>query len=281
MTDTDTFRQSLMDAGLAHVASQLIDAVEPCVSIQTEPVADDTIPVGASKFGGQPDVPKDFEWPHWNGKALSFLGQINLANIARYSCSTVLAPAGLLSFFYDPEQSTWGFDPEDRGSWDVRLAPNGELQRATFPEGLPDHGRHGSCQLSFSNSITPPSWQSDIVRALELSEEELDVYIDMIEVEDSGGHHILGHPQEVQNEMQLECQLVSNGIYCGSPEGYEDSRVPLLESGAADWRLLLQLDSDDNARWMWGDLGRLYFWITNDSLQSHTFENAWMILQCG
>lgn len=281
MTSTDTFRQSLMEAGLGRVASQLTDALEPSVSIQTAPLADDAIPVGASKFGGQPDVPVDFEWPLWNGAPLSFLGQINLANITQYACTAALPPTGLLSFFYDPEQSTWGFDPKDRGSWSVRLTSNSDLQRATFPAGLPDHARYTPCQLTFSDSMTPISWQSDTIEKLELSDEELDLYMDLMESEDSLRHHLFGLPQEVQNEMQLKCQLVSNGIYCGDLEGYEDTRVPMLKPGAADWRLLLQIDSDDNAGWMWGDSGRLYFWITNDSLQSRKFENIWMILQCG
>ena len=35
----------------------------------------------------------------------------------------------------------------------------------------------------------------------------------------------------------------------------------MLEAGADDWRLLLQVNSDDYAGWMWGDVGRVYFWI--------------------
>jgi hypothetical protein len=42
--------------------------------------------------------------------------------------------------------------------------------------------------------------------------------------------------------MQLECQLASNGIYCGDPDGYKNPRVAELKSGAADWILLLQID---------------------------------------
>ena len=41
---------------------------------------------------------------------------------------------------------------------------------------------------------------------------------------------------------------------------------------AADWRLLLQLDTDDEASMMWGDLGRLYFWITGDALRRRAFD---------
>jgi uncharacterized protein YwqG len=53
-----------------------------------------------------------------------------------------------------------------------------------------------------------------------------------------------------------------------------------LENGRSDWLLLFQLDSDDAAKMMWGDAGRLYFWITKQDLARRDFSNVWMILQC-
>jgi uncharacterized protein YwqG len=41
---------------------------------------------------------------------------------------------------------------------------------------------------------------------------------------------------------------------------------------------LLQLDSDHEACMMWGDLGRLYFWIKDADFEACRFENTWMIL---
>jgi uncharacterized protein YwqG len=80
--------------------------------------------------------------------------------------------------------------------------------------------------------------------------------------------------------MDLECQLVTNGIYCGEATGYHNPRRKELESGGKDWILLLQLDSDDNTEMMWGDSGMLYFWIKKEDLKKRKFENAWMISQC-
>jgi hypothetical protein len=51
--------------------------------------------------------------------------------------------------------------------------------------------------------------------------------------------------------METECQLTWNGIYVGNPEGYQDQRVPELKAGAAEWKLLLQLDTDDDRGWVW------------------------------
>ena len=80
--------------------------------------------------------------------------------------------------------------------------------------------------------------------------------------------------------MQLECQLVSHGLYCGDPAAYRDPRAETLRPGATEWRLLLQVDSDDNAGMMWGDVGRLYYWLRRDALDRGDWEEAWMILQC-
>lgn len=59
--------------------------------------------------------------------------------------------------------------------------------------------------------------------------------------------------------METECQLASKGIYVGNPEGYQDPLVPELKAGAAEWQLLLQLDTEDDTGWMWRDVGTLYF----------------------
>jgi hypothetical protein len=51
--------------------------------------------------------------------------------------------------------------------------------------------------------------------------------------------------------MRLQCQLASNGIYVGGPDGYRHPRVGDLKAGAADWLLLWQIDTDEDAKWMW------------------------------
>lgn len=67
--------------------------------------------------------------------------------------------------------------------------------------------------------------------------------------------------------MQLECQLASNGIYVGDSSGYNHPKRRALENGATDWQLLFQIDSDEKGLGtMWGDVGRVYFWIRQQDL---------------
>jgi uncharacterized protein YwqG len=86
-------------------------------------------------------------------------------------------------------------------------------------------------------------------------------------------HHFLGYSENIQNDMQLQAHLVSNGAGAGGPIAEE------LKEGASDWVLLLQLDSDPSANLNWGDAGMLYFWIPRQDLRDKRFDRVWAILQ--
>jgi uncharacterized protein YwqG len=121
-----------------------------------------------------------------------------------------------------------------------------------------------------------------VINELNLSDAESDAYLELFEAENEGSiiHKILGHPNQVQGDMQLECQLVSNGLYCGDSAGYQDPKRKVLEKTAGEWRLLLQIDSDEDTGMMWGDSGRIYYWIRDEDLRSKRFDKVWMVLQC-
>lgn len=241
---------------------------------------------GLSRIGGLPSLPDGMAWPEWKGKPLSFICQLNLAEIPEACDRQGLPKSGMLYFFYDQEQSTWGFDPKDQGSWRVLYvaAPPADDMARLAPPGLAKDAVFKEKRVSFSPVKTYPDWQDERVSALELNDEQWDAYTDLCgKVFDDGPqHHLLGYPSPVQgNDMDLECQLVSNGLYCGDETGYQAAKVKELESGRADWMLLFQLDTDDDTNMMWGDCGMIYFWIRKQDLQEGRFDKCWMILQCG
>ena len=45
--------------------------------------------------------------------------------------------------------------------------------------------------------------------------------------------------------------------------------------------MLAQIDSDDDAGWMWGDVGAVYFAMRRQDLAEREFDRAWLVLQCG
>lgn len=140
--------------------------------------------------------------------------------------------------------------------------------------------------MDFYEAISIAPYKSAAIARLKLSKEEVNDYFEMLDgvpraQEGQPLHQVLGHPDPIQGDMQLECQLASNGLYCGDLTGYQDPRRAELELNAAQWQLLSQLDSDDQADMMWGDVGRLYFWIRQADLQHLNFDDVWMVFQCG
>ena len=128
-----------------------------------------------------------------------------------------------------------------------------------------------------------PDYFSRIIKTLNLTKSEQDAYYNELfaDIDNRVGlhHQFMGHAKPVQSDMQLDCQLVSNGISVGAPDWHTGPRRDALEAGASDWRLLLQVDSDENAGMDWVESGRLYYWITRSSLKSRSFDDVWVMLQ--
>jgi len=238
---------------------------------------------GFSRLGGLPQMPDDLAWPVWKDKPLSFLAQLSLAEI-HASLPSFLPASGFLFFFYDQDQGVWGFDPSDLAGWRVLYAA--EDCRGLAERSAPD-GLDANC-IYHPSPVTPrriellpdsqglPKPEFDWRRDGEAYSE-----LRLAALGDAHHHQTLGFPTPVQNDdMEEECQLASNGIYVGNPEGYKDPRVPALKPGAKDWKLLLQLDTDDEIGWMWGDVGTLYFWVREQDASAADFSKVWMVFQC-
>lgn len=239
--------------------------------------------LGFSRLGGLPLLPAHLEWPQWKGKPQSFLAQLDLREIAG-ALPSFLPASGVLYFFYDQDQSAWGSGPEDLGAWRVyycdddpttlaeRAAPAGLApefiyrRKPVFPqriEVLPD---------SQALPRTEFQWARDGDAYTELRAETLT---------EGQRHQMLGYPSPVQNDnMEEECQLAFNGIKISSRETHKDPQVVTLKAGASEWKLLLQLDTDDDTGWMWGDVGTLYFWVRESDARRGDFSKVWMIFQC-
>lgn len=237
-----------------------------------------------SKIGGLPTVNSSFQWPEWKETPLAFLCQIDLSAIPKSESTMLLPNDGILYFFYDQEQGTWGFDPKDKGSWRIiYVSETTDIKDMNAPSGLNQDYIYQEKNIKFSEISTYPDWQDDRIDKLNLTDTQSDEYFELCSsiFDNQPTHQMFGYPSPVQgNDMDLESQLVSNGIYLGDATGYNDSKIKDLEQGRYEWILLLQLDSDDDTGMMWGDLGKLYFWIKKEDLKNKNFNNVWMILQC-
>jgi len=237
---------------------------------------------------------------------LTFLGQIYLEEVPRYGDFPNLPSSGTLCFFWDVLLNPPGSRASSRGSCRVVYINDvSELQTRAFPTEMVEKFSNEldirlgdfQCGLSFE-----PSWVSsnyldstleaddddeDSILASFLRESidhipngfpERDEATILVKDHSSAGapmHLLFGSPMEIQNPMEEMCQLCFHGFD-------EDSNadVTFLKEGVKDWQLLLQLDSDDNLDWLWGDAGMLYFWIRKQDLEKQDFSNVWCEMQC-
>lgn len=263
----------------------------PCVGFNVSPTAAKGA-IGESRLGGLADVPEGFVLPSARGKPLEFLLQLNLEELPRHGLSERLPATGLLSFFYDLEEQPSGFDPAELDGFRVLHFPDRTKLRRSEVESEFSLSPSG---LEFWRAWSLPSYGS---RAGDRLLEELGIGLDADEEYDSlfklsramfrceasspegPNHRIGGHSDNVQGDMQLEAELVMSGLYCGDETGFNDPLRAVLEPICEDWRLLLQLDSDDDGGFMWGDCGLLYFWVRDQDLAKRNFARTWMSLQC-
>jgi uncharacterized protein YwqG len=278
------WREVLADPKLSPYAAALQGLLRGAIRVDATPVALDRLKVGASRLGGVPDLPPDLAWPTFRGKSLAFIAEIDLAEVSATAKDELLPADGTLWFFYSVDEP-WGFDPKDQGGSVVAYRPPGPRVRRPPPADLPDAARFSPLALGFARYFDLPdlSDERNPVGADDDAVAELyeNARTELAGWRSSFSHKLLGYPQTIQGPMELECALATQGIYVGDAKGYHDPRARALEKDQYDWRLLLQVDSDDGAHMMWGDAGMLYFWIRQDDLRARRFDKAWLILQCG
>lgn len=260
--------------------------------------SDEEIECGESKIGGKPDLPTDFDWPYYSGnndgngenknRPLSFLAQINLKDVVEYDKEGLLPKDGLLSFFYELETMTWGFDPADLGSAKVfYFSGNEELNTTEFPDDMEDEYKLPELHVDFSDNISFPSYE-ELLLDEKPEWDDYDEYVsDAGYDEDDMGERtkMLGYPDLIQNPMQEQCEAVNRGYRVGSSEDYsiipEDVKASIKEN-ADEWILLFQMGTieEDDFELMFGDCGHIYFWIRKSDLLEKNFSNVWLVLQC-
>jgi hypothetical protein len=176
----------------------------------------------------------------------------------------------------------WGFDPQHAGGWRIVLADPAVARERDRPDGAVELDQR---PVGPRRVLTLPHPHEPPMRGIfERHEDRLWDLVDrwrgLASIEQPD-HQIGGWPCLVQNPLQTECQLASNGIHCGSGDAYRDPGHEEIRRGALGWRLLLQVDTDDATGWVWGDFGSLYSCIKGDTVDAATLDAAWAILQCG
>jgi uncharacterized protein YwqG len=268
-------------AGLSRVKKDIDLLARSSIRLATTAGDESTVRVGASKIGGLPDLPAGVSWPEWHDLPQSFIAQIALEEASKYDVDKVLPEKGMLWFFYDAAQETFGADPADRGGWSVIFKESSDgLKRTPAPAKLPAESQFKACSIAFSSEITLSLHPELEIPKFDWTEEEQQKYEQLLSTfpnpDDHAAIHnrLLGNPETLQDDMRQLCQLVSHGV-----TDVNDARAAELEKGTLEWQLLLQVDSDEHAGMRWADAGLLYYWITRSDLKAQRFDATWLALQ--
>ncbi|HFK1718394.1 DUF1963 domain-containing protein [Bacillus thuringiensis] len=235
---------------LTHLKEELINTIFPCIKVV--PKQQETVAIGSSKMGGFPDLPASFEYPKHKGNPLQFIAQFNLSNLQNVGMDHNLPKTGMLYFFCIENYFEENVNLTEAGHVLYYDIPVEQLRRENEIQA-----KYNQCAITFELTYKLPELfiedEADSDRFLQLLEELIPDNYD--------NHQMFGEPFSVQEEV-----LYETGEYMGvDPQ---------------QMTLLFQIDSDHkNCNMVWGELGMLYFCISNEDLKNRRFENTCCVLQ--
>ncbi|GAA3950778.1 hypothetical protein GCM10023085_36820 [Actinomadura viridis] len=225
----------------------------------------------AVRLGGAPLLPPGEPWPVWRGRPLGHLGTVDFARLPGVPG---LPGEGTFAFYYASGlPRPWGDDPGQRGAWRVYT---GDLHEVEPPDGAQVFPH---CALSAEPFLSLPAPQEPLLQRLEsVYSGVLPVYEQLhvawrqhIWPDDAPVHQLGGWPVLVERPVGPDCHTAATGHETGAAPLSTDE----LAAAAEEWRLVLQLDSDERLGWHWGEPGRVYFCAR----RGEPLESAWLTLQ--
>ncbi len=283
----DILRTAILKHDLGQHTEELLGLVKPCITLNREQIDPAALSKEDSSIGGNVAfLPPGTEWPMSDTWFMEPLASILLSQASAVDVEGLLPKRGRLTFWYDVQNSPWGFEPKDRTGFRVMYIADEDapLERRVVPgrtnEWCEPDQPTTTCKVVFSRGFTLPSLED---MSFELRKRmNIVAYMKLLsEMESPCAQHLLGHPALIQGSMQEEAHCVSQGVEYRTYAEDEDKCSGILQGSPTDWQLLLQLDSDgDGPGWCWGDCGRLYFWIRRQDLARARFEDCWQFLQC-
>lgn len=244
------------------------------------------LPTGTSKFGGEPDLPDDADWPTYDGRPLHFVAQLNLADLPQRHIPTADLPRkGLLSFWYDTQGDRVN-GLRDMSSQRYRvLYHTKQGGRRSFPAF---DGDRLDKDFSFFFWRPFPERRVAMQPMLTLDEgvharlsgiamdEARDEYEFVVALEGGGfgsAPRLLGSYWDFQDDPREHAAAHAAGF---DPFELTSAQQKKIDGHLEQWRLLALFDSDRQVNdWMWGDEGQLGFWIRDEDLKNRRFNSVY------
>jgi uncharacterized protein YwqG len=269
---TTAREQGTPDFAVEAVLGNLLPSIR---LVPQQPKAGEEGRVGGCRIGGVPDLPQGVEWPRLStdarsavdpvpppGEPLSFLLQVNLAEVAFADLEQLLPRSGMLYFFFHG-----GIGDEDVAA--VLFAQGTELRRATAPLDLPPDEFYRGFNLVPNLEWTVPSpCDLGLADHFELWD-ELEDRVAAVQGYESptaygrgyAVHRLLGHAQFIQADGMGEVDRLL--LQVSSDAGLSSYGYPESGIGAT-----------------WQDCGRIYYLMNKESLKLHRFAEAFVTVEC-
>lgn len=238
--------------------------------------------VYATRFGGKPAVPRDFQWPQYTDLELSetypinFVAQFDCADLAPHDADAALPKRGMLSFFYDAEGQPFEGYSDRWGCARVFWFENiGELILAELPEGMDEASCFPCLSIDVANGPSYPGWEEYELIGGKMNRGQIEDYCALLNElnygEDYERSKLLGWPDVIQGNMTKGfVNYNEDGPLCSDHESLDK------------WVLLMQLNTveNDGFELMFGDCGSIYFYIKREDLRKRRFDDVRVVLQC-
>lgn len=276
-------RGRLAAAVRKHKLERKLEALEvaavPCLALTTR--RGRQAPLGASRFGGAPDLPGGVEWPQEDGRFYSFLAQVNLAELP---ATPPLPHKGHLYFFVGRDDSA-----DDVGHRILYSADATMLERRTLPSSdnlLNDaYDDLSPTVVQGSAAISLPSYGSGAFDQFGLSEDaendEASRYVELAQELLRGDSErevsvLLGHPTCLGKDPAEDAAILRGlGHPRLSDRAWERKNKPEIQAEARSWVLLFQLESHRSVGVNFWDAGSLRFFVRRDALAALDFSRTY------
>lgn len=243
-------------------------------------------------LGGDPELPADVAWPHWEGHGpLYFVAALDCSQVPTEHLDIPLPAAGTLLFFYFDglgESSVAFNDPDSviNGTRVLYVPAGTETAPRARPDAaapyprldlageliptIPDNG-NPALIAAFGDPNDPvayteyPTTDPDGTGFWEA--------LTSFRREHSPHHRIGGYALPIQGQVEPEG---AQALHPGDAEADAQARAEI----AAQLVVLAQIDSDGRTAMEWGDAGRLYWLIRRDDLAAGNFDLATFTWQC-
>jgi hypothetical protein len=234
-------------AGLAARRDVIERLAAPGVGLRTRDATPRDLAIGASRLGGDPDLPAGAPWPEGTEGPLLFVVQVDLAEIASFDLDGLLPSEGLLSLFVD----RWG------GEVHVSYAaPSAPFERFPVPSAVPRRFQPLGLDVFLELHLPQPGSPTIDAEEDTWTSDEGDAYWD-----------------ELWLPWREEQRPGAAGT-CGVHQLFGHA-VPESESSVMAGELVLfGIDSDDRANMEWGDVHTLWVLISAADLAAQRWSRA-------